>query len=222
MSLSGVGQLEPRIVNWYNPERRSADFLIPGLMVVIVMIVTIQQTSVTLVRERESGTLEQMMQSPLRESELILGKVLPWALLGFIDTVGITVVSLLVFHVPLRGDVMVLGVGMFLFVLCSLSIGLVISAVAPSIESANLVGLLIAVLPGFMLSGLAFPLGSIPVVLQVISCLFPARYMVEIARGVFLRGTSWNVLGIQVAWLTLYAVIGLGLAAALNRRRVSV
>jgi ABC-2 type transport system permease protein len=218
MSLSGVGQLEPHIVNWYNPERRSADFLIPGLMVVIIMIVTIQQTSVTLVRERESGTLEQMMQSPLRESELILGKVLPWALLGFIDTVAITIVSLLVFHVPLRGDIVVLGVGMLLFVLCSLSIGLIISAVAPSIESANLVGLLIAVLPGFMLSGLAFPLGSIPVVLQAISCLFPARYMVEIARGVFLRGTSWNVLGIQVAWLTLYAVIGLGLAAALNRR----
>jgi ABC-2 type transport system permease protein len=219
MSLSGVGQLEPHVVNWYNPERRSADFLIPGLMVVIIMIVTVQQTSVTLVRERESGTLEQMLQSPLRQSELILGKVLPWALLGFFDTAAITAVSLLVFSVPLRGDILVLGVGMFLFIVCSLSIGLVISAVAPSIESANLVGLLIAFLPGFMLSGLAFPLGSIPVALQVISCLFPARFMVEIARGVFLRGTSWDVLGIQVVWLTIYAVIGLGLATALNRRR---
>jgi ABC-2 type transport system permease protein len=124
-----------------------------------------------------------------------------------------------VFNVPLRGDVVVLAVGMFLFILCSLSVGLVISAVAPSIESANMVGLLVSFLPGFMLSGMAFPLGSIPAVLQVISCVFPGRYMVEISRGVFLRGTSWDVLGIQVVWLALYAVIGLSLAMALNRRR---
>lgn len=219
MSLANVGQLEPRVRHWYNPERRSADFLVPALMVVIIMIVTVQQTAVTLVRERESGTLEQMLQSPLRQSELILGKVLPWALLGFIDTIFITAVSLAVFNVPLRGDVTVLVVGMFLFILCSLSVGLVISAVAPSIESANLVGLLISFLPGFMLSGMAFPLSSIPPVLQVISCAFPGRYMVEIARGVFLRGTSWDVLGIQIVWLVLYALIGLTLAMVLNRRR---
>ena len=218
-SLAGVGTLEPHVRDWYNPQRSSADFLVPGLMVVIVMIVTVQQTSVTLVRERESGTLEQMMESPLREPELILGKVLPWALLGFIDTVLITAVSLGVFRVPLRGDVIVLGVGMFLFIVCSLSIGLVISAVSPSIESANLIGLMISFLPGFMLSGLAFPLGSIPFPLQVVSCLFPGRYMIEIARGVFLRGTSWDVLGIQILWLAIYAAIGLGLATELNRRR---
>ena len=90
---------------------------------------------------------------------------------------------------------------------------------APSIESANLVALLISFLPGFLLSGLAFPLGSIPLALQVVSCLFPGRYMVEIARGVFLRGTSWHALGIQVVWLTVYAVIGLTLATLLNRGR---
>jgi ABC-2 type transport system permease protein len=133
----------------------------------------------------------------------------------------ITAVSLVVFQVPLRGDLLVLGIGMFLFILCSLSIGLVISAMAPSIESANLLALLISFLPGFMLSGLAFPLASIPLPLQVVSCLFPARYMVEIARGVFLRGTSWGALGIQVLWLTIYAVVGLTLATALNRRQTS-
>jgi ABC-2 type transport system permease protein len=216
--LTGVGMLETRIRNWYNPQRRSADFLIPGLMVVIVMIVTVQQTSVTLVRERESGTLEQMLESPLRQPELILGKVLPWAILGFVDTIAVTAAALLVFRVPLRGDIVVLGVGMFLFILCALSVGLVISAIAPSIESANLVALLISFLPGFMLSGLAFPLGSIPYWLQLVSYLFPGRYMVDIARGVFLRGTSWGALGGHVAGLALYAVIGLGLATLLNRR----
>ena len=217
--LTGVGMLEPRIRDWYNPERRSADFLIPGLMVVIIMIVTVQQTAVTLVKERESGTLEQMLQSPLRGPELILGKVAPWAALGFIDTAVITAVSIAVFQVPLRGDVLLLGVGMFLFILCCLSMGLVLSAAAPSIESANLLALLISFLPGFMLSGLAFPLSSIPWPLQVISCLFPARYMVEIARGVFLRGASWSEVGIQIVWLSIYAAVGLGLATVLNRRR---
>jgi len=218
MNMS-FGQLEPRMRTWYNPERSSADFLIPGLMVVIIMIVTVQQTAVTLVRERDAGTLEQLIVSPLRQGELVLGKVLPWVVLGFADTVGITAVSLAIFHVPLRGDVMLLAVAMFLFVLCSLSIGLVISAVAPTIESANMIGLLISFLPGFMLSGMAFPLASIPKFLQFVSYLFPGRYMTDIARGVFLRGAGWSALGGQVGALVIYAAAGLALATLLNRRR---
>ena len=218
-SLAGVGQLEPRIRDWYNPEQRSSDFLVPALMVVIIMIVTVQQTSVTLVREREAGTLEQLLLSPLTQGELILGKVAPWAVLGFVDTVAITIAAILVFRVPLRGDVAVLAAGMFFFILCCLSIGLVISAVAPSIESANMVAVLVSFLPGFMLSGLAFPLGSIPPLLQFASLLFPGRFMVEISRGVFLRGTGWSVLGIQVVYLAIYAAVGLTLAALLNRRK---
>ena len=217
-TISGVGQLEPRIRNWYNPERRSADFLVPALMVIIIMIVTVQQTSVTLVRERESGTLEQLMQSPLKQGELILGKVAPWAFLGFLDTVAITMAALLVFQVPLRGDVALLAIGMFLFILCCLSIGLIVSAVSPSIESANMIALLVSFLPSFMLSGMAFPLASIPPVLQFVSMLFPTRYMVEIARGVFLRGTGWAALSTQVIALAIYAAVGLTLASLLNRR----
>jgi ABC-2 type transport system permease protein len=214
-----VGSIEPRIQAWYNPERRSADFLIPGLMIVIIMIVTIQQTAVTLVKERENGTLEQLLESPLTHSELIVGKILPWALLGVVDTVLITAVSMGVFGIPLRGDVSVLAVGIGLFIVCALSLGLVISAVAPSLESANIAALLLSFLPGFMLSGMAFPLASIPVALQVVSYLFPARYMVEIARGVFLRGASWGVLGPQVLALAAYAFVALGIATLLNRRR---
>lgn len=214
------GQLEPSSRTWYNPERSSAFFLVPGLMVVIIMIVTVQQTAVTLVRERDAGTLEQLLVSPLGQGELVLGKVLPWVVLGFIDTVVITAVSIAVFNVPLRGDVMLLAISMFLFVLCSLSIGLVISAVAPTIESANMIGLLVSFLPGFMLSGMAFPLASIPPFLQFVSFLFPGRYMIEVSRGVFLRGAGWPQLGAQVVSLLIYSVIGLTLAAVLNRRQV--
>jgi ABC-2 type transport system permease protein len=218
-TVVSMGALEPRIRAWYNPERSSADFLVPGLMVVIIMIVTVEQTSVTIVRERESGTLEQIMVSPVRHSELILGKVAPWVLLGFFDTAAITAASLLVFHVPLRGDVLLLAVAMFLFVLCSLSIGLVISAVAPTIESANMIGLLISFLPGFMLSGMAFRLASIPWFLRMVSYAFPGRYMVDVSRGVFLRGAGWPVLWPQVLQLAIYAMVGLTLATILNRKR---
>jgi ABC-2 type transport system permease protein len=215
----GVGSIEPRTRTWYNPDRRSADFLIPGLLVVIIMIVTIQQTSVTLVKERENGTLEQLLESPLTHSELILGKIAPWAVLGFVDMVAITGIALIVFGVPLRGDIAVLTVGVMLFILCALALGLVISAVAPTIESANIAGLLVSFLPGFMLSGMAFPLASIPVPLQVVSYLFPARYMVEISRGVFLRGAGWAVLYPEVLSLVAYAVVALGVATVLNARR---
>ena len=214
-----VGSLQPRLRNWYNPEGRSADFLIPGLMIVIIMIVTVQQTSVTLVKERENGTLEQLLESPLTHSELIVGKVLPWAILGVVDTVLITLVSMGVFGIPLRGDVLVLAVGIGLFIVSALSLGLVISAVAPSIESANISALLLSFLPGFMLSGMAFPLESIPWPLQVVSYAFPGRYMVDVARGVFLRGTSWSILWPQILELTAYAAIALGIATALNRRQ---
>lgn len=219
LSPPRVGRLEPRLRAWYNPERRSADFLIPGLMIVIIMIVTIQQTAVTLVRERENGTLEQLLESPLTYSELIVGKILPWAFLGVFDTVMITAVALGVFGIPLRGDVLVLAVGIGLFIVCALSLGLVVSAVAPSLESANIVALLVSFLPGFMLSGMAFPLESIPPALQVVSYLFPARYMVDIARGVFLKGASWDILLPQVLALTVYALVALGVATTLTRRR---
>jgi len=219
LSSLRIGSLQPRIQAWYNPERKSADFLIPGLMIVIIMIVTIQQTAVTLVKERENGTLEQLLESPLTHSELIVGKILPWAVLGILDTVTITAVAMGVFGIPLRGDVLLLTVGIGLFIVCALSLGLVISAVAPSLESANISALLLSFLPGFMLSGMAFPLESIPPILQFVSYLFPARYMVEIARGVFLKGASWDVLLPQVLSLTVYAFVALGVATVLNRRQ---
>lgn len=207
-----VGSAQPVMRMWYNPERRSADFLIPGLMVVIVMIVTIQQTAVTLVREKDQGTLEQLVVSPIRRGELILGKVAPWVLLAFADMVAITLVALAVFRIPLRGDIMVLAVGTFLFVLCSLAIGLLISARASSPEVANFAALMISFLPGFMLSGFAFPLNSVPAVLRGASYAFPARYMVTIARGVFLKGAGFDVLWPQLGALGIYAVVALSIS----------
>lgn len=214
-----AGGITPFVRTWYNPERRSADFLVPGLMVVVIMIVTVQQTAVTLVKEKEQGTFEQIIVSPIRRGELMLGKVSPWVLLGVIDMLVVTLVAIFLFGVPLRGDVLTLGVGTFLFVLCSLGIGLLVSARASSVEVANLVALLISFLPGFMLSGFAFPLHSIPRFLQWVSYAFPGRYMVTITRTVFLKGGDFSILWPQIGALALYAVVSLTLASALYSRR---
>lgn len=217
--LSAVAALEPRLRTWYNPQGSSTAFLVPGLLVVIVMIITVQQTAVTLVKERDQGTMQQMLVSPLRRWEMMIGKMAPWAVLGLIDAVTIVLAAVLVFHVPLRGDLVLLGVSMFLFIGCSLGIGLMISARANSAESANIVALLISFLPAFMLSGFAFPLDSVPAFLRGVSYLFPGRYMMAISRGVFLKDAGWDVMWPQVLALAAYATVSVALASKLYARR---
>lgn len=219
LDVTSFGQLEPRTRTWYNPDQRSSDYLIPGLMVIFLMVVALQQTAVTLVREREQGTDEQLEISPLRRWEMMVGKLAPWTLLAFLEMVLITVLGMAVFDLPLRGSVPTLAVASVLFVFCSLGLGLVISAVAPSLETANLLGLMLSMLPAFILSGFAFPLDSIPVWLQVVSCLFPARFMVTVTRGVFLKGSGFEELWPQLAALAGYAVIVLIVAMVLYGRR---
>lgn len=150
----------------------------------------------------------------------MIGKLAPWVALGLIDVVVITLVGVLVFGIPFRGPVLTLALASFAFILCCLSIGLIISSRAPSLETANFLGLMIAFLPGFMLSGFAFPLNSIPKILQWLSYLFPARYMTTIARGVFLKGAGTALLASQIAALVLYAIIGIIVASLLWSRRI--
>ncbi|HMR49904.1 MAG TPA: ABC transporter permease [Arachnia sp.] len=219
LDIASAGRLEPRVRTWYNPERRSSDFLLPGLMVVIIMVVAVQQTAVSLVREREQGTDEQLAISPLRGWETMIGKLAPWTLLAFAELAAITAVGMVFFDLPLRGSLGVLALGAGLFVFCSLGLGLVISAVAPTLESANMLGLLLSILPAFILSGFAFPLGSIPVALQVVSWLFPARFMVTISRGVFLKGAGVAELWPEIVALAGYAVVVIALAVVLSARR---
>lgn len=219
LDLSGLGALQPQIRTWYNPDRNSTIFLVPGLMAVIIAIVTVQQTAVTLVRERALGTEEQLEVSPIRKGELMVGKLLPWTLIAFADVVMVIVLGMTVFGVPMRGAPWVLALGSVLFVFASLGMGLVISALAPSAETANIMALLVAFLPSFLLSGLAFPLDQIPAILQGISMLFPARYMVTVARGVFLKGTGFDQLWPQLAALAAYAALMVIIAARLYGRR---
>jgi ABC-2 type transport system permease protein len=213
--------LEPRVRTWYNPERRSSDFLIPGLMVVIIAIVTVQQTAVTLVRERDLGTQEQLEVSPMRRIELMVGKLLPWTLIAFLDVVMITLLGRALFGIPLRGQPVALALGAALFVFASLGMGLLISAIAPSMDTANIIALLIAFLPSFLLSGFAFDLAQVPIVLQWLAYAFPAQYMVTISRAVFLKGAGVADLWPEFAALAAYAAVMLGISSLLYGRRSS-
>lgn len=219
VDTSGLGAVEPRIRTWYNPDRSSADFMIPGLMVAVIMIVAVQQTAVTLVRERELGTQDQLLISPLRRVELMVGKLAPWSAISLLDVIAIAGMGMAVFGVPLRGSVPALLAGSVLFVLAALGLGLIVSAISPSLVVANIAGLLLSFLPAFLLSGFAFPLDQVPVALQGVSYLFPARHMVTLAREVFLKGAGMDGVLPQLGWLALYATVALALAILLHRRR---
>ena len=215
LDISGFGQLEPRIRTWYNPEHRSSDFLIPGLMVVIIAIVTVQQTAVTLVRERDLF----VKRFALKRGALMFGKLLPWTFIAFAEVAMIIGIGRVLFAVPLRGDFWALAVGAALFVFSGLGMGLLISAVAPSLDTANIIAMLLAFLPSFLLSGLAFALDQIPVVLQWVSYAFPARYMVTIARVVFLKGGGFPDIWPELVALAVYGLVMMAISAVIYGRK---
>ena len=219
VSVSNVGGLTGNTRIWYNPEGKSASFFIPGLIVILVTMVTVLQTANTLVKEKEMGTYEQLIVSPIRRIELMVGKIAPWALIGAAEILVISLIGILVFGIPFRGSALLLAVGSILYVICTLALGLIISARATSVEAANQLGSLVSFLPTFMLSGYIFPISSLPWVLQFLSYLYPARYFMVITRTIFLKGGGLSVLWPQLVALAVFAVVITTLAAFLYRER---
>ena len=184
-------RLEPRF--WYNAAQKSSHFFVPGLIAVILMMASALLTSVTVVREKESGTLEQLLVSPVGSGELVIGKALPYGLLALVDGAFILLCGSLAFGVPLRGSPLVLFAFTGLYVLAALTIGLFISTLVDKQLVAMFGALIVTVLPSFMLSGFIFPLRSMPEFLQLISLVVPARYYIPVVRGVLLKGVGAGV-----------------------------
>jgi ABC-2 type transport system permease protein len=218
--ISAMGGIDQHLLTWYNPEARSQFFLIPGLIVILIMGVSIQQTSIALVKEKELGTMEQIVASPIKRLELMVGKVLPWAVLAAIDVIVISLFGILVFQVPFRGSVLLFALASFLFVIGNLGLGLWISSFAGSVNSANQVSALLSMLPGFMLSGFIFSIRNMPPVLQAFTYLFPARYFMTINRTLFLKGSGIDILWPEFAALAIYATITIMLSAITFKKRV--
>jgi len=201
----------PRV--WYNPELRSSMFLVPGLMVFVLMISATISTALAVVRERERNTIEQVLVSPVRAPELILGKTLPYLVVSMIAAALLVAVGWVLFDVAVRGSLLLLAFMSLLFCLAALGQGLLISSVTDSQQVAFFMAVLSTLLPTFLLSGFVFPLSSAPAVIQAISYAVPARYFVALVRGVILRGAEITDIWQPLLSLSIFSVVILGLAA---------
>jgi len=185
----------PQVRVRFNPTRESKNLFVPGLMAFVLTIISSLMTAISLTREKETGTMEALLVSPLRPWEIIVGKVAPYLVIGFISVIAVLVEALLVFRVPLRGSVLLLLFEGALYILVSLSLGILISARTSSQRVAMMFALLGTMLPNILLSGFIFPLESMPAALQVISYVVPGRWFVTIARGIMLKG-----IGLTYVW----------------------
>ena len=212
--------IDHRLRIWYNPELQSRNYIIPGLIAVIMMVIAALLTSLTVAREWEQGTMEQLVATPVRVPELVLGKLLPYVGIGFLDVALAALVGTLVFGVPFRGSVaLFLGLSL-VFLLGAQSLGLLISIKARSQVVASQVALTATFLPAFLLSGFIFDIASQPRWLQVITYAVPARYFVTIVKGLFLKGVGLRVLAAEAGLLTCFAVGVTLLATRAFRKRL--
>ncbi len=194
-------QVRPR--NWYNPDMRSVNYMVPGVLCLILMVVTMMLTSLSIVREREIGTLEQIIVTPITNLELMLGKMIPFAIIGMVDVVLILLVSTLWFKVPIAGSILLLLVLTMVFLTATLGLGLFISTISRTQQQAMMVSFFI-MQPSILLSGFMFPVDNMPQAIRLLTTVIPLRYYLEIVRGIFLRGV-----GIEVLWPQTLALVGL-------------
>ena len=211
--------LEPRV--WYNPELRSTLFLVPGLIAYIAMLTAVVSTSLSVVREKEAGTMEQVRMAPIGPLPYVLGKTVPFFVVSLASGTGIVAVAMLLFDLPMRGSWLVLVGAVSLFLVGALAFGVLISTIAESQQVAFQIALLTSFLPTLMLSGFIFPISSMPAALQVVTYAVPARYFLIVLRGIVLKGVGPAMLWQDLAALGLFAMIILALASMRLRRQWS-
>jgi len=212
--------IELRTWVWYNPELKSSNFLVPGLTAVILMMLAAILTSLTVAREWERGTMEGLIASPLRPHELMIGKILPYVVIGLVDVVLIILLGVSWFRVPLRGSVILLLVSSTIFLLGGLGIGLFISAATKSVQVAFQLSILATMLPALLLSGFFYPIENMPPILQAITALIPARYFLVVIRGIFLKGVGLALLWKELLFLSIFAVLMLVASSAKFKKRL--
>jgi len=203
--ISPLVDLRPAVL--YNPDLVSRNFMIPGILGLIIMIMTTMLTAMAIVRESELGTMEQLLVTPLTPSQLIVGKLIPYALVGFVEVFTVLPVALFWFDVPLRGSLVTLLLLTLPYMLCTLGLGLLISTLARTQQQAMMLSAFVFIMPQMLLSGFAFPIQNMPGIFRVFTYLVPLRYYLIILRGVFLKGV-----GLAVLWPEVLSLVALGLA----------
>lgn len=211
-------ELQPRI--WFNPDMKSAHFIVPGLVAVIMMLICTLLTSITITRERETGTMEQILVSPIRPYEIIFGKIVPYVILALMDAVIVVVCAKLIFGVPFRGSPWLLLLFCVFYVYSALSLGVFISARVKTQQVAMMLAMLTTTLPAIMLSGFIFPILSMPIVLQIFSYLVPAKYFLTIIRGIMLKGIGFHYFHWDAIFILAFGT--LLLLASVNRFKTNL
>jgi len=212
MPVGKTAEAVPTTRVWFNPDLRSRNYFVPGVAANILFMVTLSLTAQAIIREKEIGTMEQLMVTPMRPIELMLGKTLPFALVGLVDLVIITAGALLIFRVPFRGNFLILLFSAALFLLTSLGAGLFLSTISHTQQQANMASFFFSS-PAFMLSGFQFPIHNMPLPVQYLTYLNPLRYFMEIVRGVFLKGVGVGILWPNMLALFVYGTVVITLSA---------
>ena len=213
--------VEARIRVWFNPELESRDFMIPGIVALLLLVVTTNLSSMAIVREKELGTLEQLNVTPVTRWQLIVGKLLPYGLIGLVDVVVVTLAAILWFEIPLRGSPVLLGVCSAIYLLTTLGLGLFVSTISSTQQQAMMTSTFFFLTPMLYLSGFIFPIENMPAVIQPLTYLIPLRYFIVIVRGIFLKGVGLAVLWPEILALLAWGLIIVGLAVARSRKTLA-
>lgn len=207
MKISLSGSLTPEVRVWYNPEMKSRVFMVPGILGLVLMISTISLMSMAIVREREIGTMEQLIVTPIKKYQLLLGKLIPFTIIGFVILIIVMIIMTQWFGIAVRGNVLYLLFAAFLFILSNLGIGLFISTVSKTQQQAMMASVFALMMPMIYLSGFAFPIENMPKFFQYITYAIPLRYFITIIRGVVLKGIGFSSL-----WLETLILFGMGVS----------
>lgn len=217
---SGPGVIDPRIRVWFNPRLESRDFMIPGIVALLLFIVTTNLSAMAIVREREIGTLEQLAVTPLGRFELIVGKLLPYALIGVIDVILVLVVSIMWFEVPFRGSLGLFAAMTGVYLLSTLGLGLFVSTISSTQQQAMVTTTFFFLIPMIYLSGFVFPIENMPESIQTVTYLVPLRYFLVILRAIFLKGVGLDAFWREALALGAWGGVMLLLALARSSKRV--
>jgi ABC-2 type transport system permease protein len=197
-------QIVPRTRMVYNPELKSVYMFVPGVMTIILMLVSAMMTSISITREKELGTMEILLVSPLKPLQVIIGKVFPYIFLSIINALVIIVLSIFIFKMPVQGSLVLLGLESILFIISALALGILISTISATQQTAMMISLMGLMLPVILLSGFIFPISSMPIPLQVISNIIPAKWFIIIIKGIMLKGV-----GLQYVWKETLILFGM-------------
>lgn len=212
-------EARPRV--WFNTDMESRNFIVPGLIAIIMMLISALLAAMTVAREWETGTMEQLVSTPVKPVELIVGKLIPYFAIGVVDVLMVVLVGEFIFKVPLRGNVLLLFAAAAVFLVGALSIGIMVSTFTRNQLLANQLSMILTYVPSLLLSGFMFTVANMPPVLQAISHCLPATYFIRVLRGIYLKGVGLEVLGPEMAVLTAFAVLVLLVAVLGFRKKIA-